>query len=307
MKRPVSLLILVCLPVFVIGCAAEPRLLRETYSSDVTGHDRDYFVYLPANFTAQDIWPVLLFLHGNGERGNARDELDFVMHHGPLYEAWVQKRNLPFIIISPQLPMYDQASEPYIRDRKVEDIPRRLAERTPQRPARFRSVEPMNGTTSKTPDQFGIEGPPSGWSLHESELMDMIDNVIAKFRGDPHRVYISGLSYGGFGAWYMASKYPERFAAANPVVGYAHPDLIDSIARHKVPIWCIAGGRDPTVPVAYFYDGMNRLEQLGHDDFRFTVEEDMNHDAWTRVYSGEDIYNWMLAHSTQRDDSVNRN
>ena len=62
-------------------------------------------------------------------------------------------------------------------------------------------------------------------------------------------------------------------------------------------VWCFAGGRDPAVPVKYFYDGMNRLEQLGHREVRFTVEEDMNHNVWTRVYAGDDIYRWMLSHS----------
>lgn len=290
-----------------MGCAGEPQLLRETYASEVTGQDRDYFVFLPANFAEKDMWPVILFLHGNGERGNARDELDYVLHHGPLYEAWVQKRDLPFVIISPQLPMYDMGDEPYIKNRKVEDIPRRLVEGTPTRPAKFRSAAPIDRSASKRPDQYGIEGPPSGWSLHESELTDMVDTVIAKFRGDPNRVYLSGLSYGGFGVWYMASKYPERFAAANPVVGYPHPDLVDSIAEHRVPIWCFAGGRDPTVPVEYFYDGMNRLEQLGHDNSRLTVEEDMDHDVWTRVYSGKDIYDWLLSHTNQADRSVGGN
>ena len=95
----------------------------------------------------------------------------------------------------------------------------------------------------------------------------------------------------------MASKYPNRFAAANPIVGYAHPDLIDSIASAGIPVWCFAGGRDRVIPVEHFYAGMNKLEQLSSAEVRFTVEEDMNHDVWTRVYAGEDIYRWMLSHS----------
>ena len=51
------------------------------------------------------------------------------------------------------------------------------------------------------------------------------------------------------------------------------------------------------VPVKYFYDGMNGLEQLGHNNVRFTVEEDMSHDVWKRVYAGEHVYNWMLSHA----------
>jgi predicted peptidase len=285
----------------VLHCPAmaqtEPRLLRESYFSEVTGQERDYLVYLPNEYSARDRWPVLLFLHGNGERGDGKDELDFVMVHGPLYEAWVQKRDLPFVIIAPQLPMYDMGDVPYIKNRRTEDIPGRLAEGTPPRPAKFPSDQPMNGSGSNFREDWPLEGPPSGWDLHDDELISMVDKIIEKYRGDPQRIYLTGLSYGGFGVWWMASKYPERFAAANPVVGYPHPDLVDSIASAGIPIWCFAGGRDPVVLVENFYAGLNKLEKLSSADVRFTVEEDMNHDVWSRVYAGEDIYRWLLSHT----------
>ena len=103
---------------------SEPQLLRETYQSDVMNAERDYFVYLPVNFAAQDSWPVILFLHGDGERGDARDELDYVLHHGPLYEAWVQRRELPFVIVAPQLDLFGMhETVGYIRDRDPASIP----------------------------------------------------------------------------------------------------------------------------------------------------------------------------------------
>ena len=276
---------------------SEPQLLRESYFSEVAGKERDYFVYLPGEFSTRDKWPVLLYLHGNGERGDGKGELDFVLVHGPLYETWVQKRDLPFVIIAPQLPMYEMGDVPYIKNRKIGEIPRRLAEGVPPRPDKFPTEQPMNGSQSQFPDQFPIEGPPSGWNLHDSELVGMVSTTIEKYRGDPRRVYLTGLSYGGFGVWWMASKYPELFAAASPIVGYAHPDLIDSIADAGIPVWCFAGGRDLVVPVGYFYPGMNKLEDLSSAEVRFTVEEDMNHDVWTRVYAGEDIYHWLLSQS----------
>ena len=140
---------------------SEPQLLRESYFSEVTGKERDYFVYLPSAFTTRDEWPVLLFLHGNGERGDGKGELDFVLVHGPLYEAWIQKRDLRFVIVAPQLPMYDMGEVPYIKSRSVEDIPKRLAEGVPARPEKFPTEQPMNGSQSRFPDQFPIEGPPS--------------------------------------------------------------------------------------------------------------------------------------------------
>jgi predicted peptidase len=297
MKYLSVVLVMWFLPLNSIGATEGPQLLREAYFSNVTTKERGYFVYLPNGFAARERWPVILFLHGNGERGDGLKDLDFVMVHGPLYEAWIQKRDLPFVIIAPQLPVYDQGDDPSIKFRKPGDAPRRLQDGVPERAVKFPADEPMSGSKSHKPDVYGIEGPPFGWSLHAEELIRMVDKVIDDYRGDPDRVYLTGLSYGGYGTWYLASKYPDRFAAAVPIVGYAHPGLIDSIARARMPVWCFAGGRDPVVPVKYFYAGMNKLEKLSDADIRFTVEEDMNHDVWTRVYAGEDIYNWMLSHT----------
>ena len=91
-----------------VAVLSEPELKRVSYRSARTGKDRDYFVYLPRGFAQQNQWPVLLFLHGDGERGDAKGELDFLLIHGPLFEAWCQRRDLPFVIISPQLDKFSQ-------------------------------------------------------------------------------------------------------------------------------------------------------------------------------------------------------
>jgi hypothetical protein len=63
-------------------------------------------------------------------------------------------------------------------------------------------------------------------------------------------------------------------------------------------MWVFAGGRDRTDnAVKYFYPLLNELEKLGHPDVRFTIEADMGHDAWIRVYQGKDLYDWFLTHS----------
>ena len=66
------------------------------------------------------------------------------------------------------------------------------------------------------------------------------------------------------------------FAAINPVVGWGHPDLMAPIAEHKIPVWAFCGGRDAVIPCRYFYKGINRLEELGHKNVRFTTHEDMS-------------------------------
>lgn len=239
----------------------------------------------------------MLFLHGNGERGDAREDLDWVLVHGPLYEAWIQKRDLPFIIVAPQLPLYglDETVD-YIRDRQVSDIPQRLDEGVPARPEEFPTPQHMDGNATDAANPFGPDGPPHGWNLLENDLLQILDDVLGSFRADPKRVYLTGISYGGFGTWNLASHHPERFAAIAPVVAFGHTDLMPPLAEHGLPIWVFAGGRDEAVPVRYFYPGLNALEELGHPEVRFTNHEDMGHDTWRRVYEGDDLYDWLLEH-----------
>ncbi len=277
------------------------ELLRIPIQSTVDQKERDYFLYLPKGHQQAvekgEKLPVLMFLHGDGERGNGKDELDWVIAHGPLYEAWIQKRDLPFIMIVPQLPKFGRDKLPgmeFLANRNRADIPQRLEEGVPSRPELFPTEGKMKGAV---PAETLEALPPDGWERSEQDLLAMIDQIIKEYNGDSKRVYLSGLSYGGFGTWYMASKHPNLFAAINPVVGWGHPDLMPPIAAAKIPTWVFAGGRDYVVQTQYFFEGLNKLEELGHDHVRFTIHEEMNHDAWRRVYGGQDIYDWFLGFS----------
>ena len=236
--RPILLFYLTALfsfPQLISQSVSLPELIRVSYRSHGEKVQRDFYLYLPYGFHSSSPdrkWPVLMFLHGNGERGNGREDLDWVMAHGPIYEAWIQKRDLPFIIIAPQLPMYGMDSIPYIRDRKPEQIPRRLEAGVPDRPEEFATPQRMEPQAAAAwlPDAL----PPSGWEQEEDDLMEMIENVIKNYNGDESRIYLTGLSYGGFGTWYMASKHPKTWAAICPIVGWGHPDLMKPIAEHQV-------------------------------------------------------------------------
>jgi predicted peptidase len=278
---------------------SEPELRRIAYQSSRTGKEREYFVYLPRGFKQQKTWPVMLFLHGDGERGDAKAELDYVLIHGPLNEAWVQKRDLPFVIISPQLDKFSRGEIPYIRDRTPAQIPKRLADGVPKREdERNARVEPKtSGLPANNDLAEAPKGPPEGWSEMDAEVMAMVDATLRDFKGDSTHVYITGLSYGGFGTWYFGSKYPEKFAAMAPVVGYGYLDQAAAIAKAKLPVWCFAGGRDPAVQPEYFFAAMNELEKLGNVENRFTIEADLGHFTWVRVYGGQDLYTWMLSHT----------
>lgn len=297
-----SIVLLIILTITSCGSkhktSSEAQLLRIPYTSTVDQTGRNYFVFLPKGYDQEKDkkWPVLVFLHGNGERGNGQNELDYVLIHGPLYEAWIQKRDLPFVMVVPQLHMFgrDTLGLGYIDNRVTDWIPKRLGNGVPERPKDHIINEPMLGTVvSDTipPLSTYFNG---GWNAVEKDVMAMIDKTLLDYNSDENRIYLSGISYGGFGTWYLASKNPKRFAAINPVVAYGHPNLMDSIAQYKIPVWNIAGGRDHVVPVKYFYKGMNKLEALGHHNIRFTIQAEMGHDVWRHIYAGDDIYNWLL-------------
>ncbi len=282
--------------VITISAQSDPQLLRVPFTSTVTQESHNFFLYLPKDYNVlpDKKWPVMLFLHGNGERGNGQDELDWVMVHGPLMEAWVQKRDLPFIIISPQLPMFGlDTIHSWIRDRDPVRIPRRQEHGVPAREPVDPVVEEMTGDFPA--DSFPYLTKTDGWELIMDDLLYMVRSTLEDYRGDPDRVYLTGLSYGGFGTWTLAASYPEMWAAILPIAGWGHPDIVGPIARHHIPVWAFAGGRDPVVPVRYFYPAMNRLKAMGHPDVRFTVHEDMGHDVWKRVYAGDDAYHWLLS------------
>jgi len=283
------------------------QLLRLAYDSAVTGEKREYFVYLPANYAKRTdaAWPVILFLHGNGERGNGLDELDYVLTHGPLMETWIQRRDLPFVIISPQLPLFGELEA--IAERLTEK-PARSEHGATRRNYGFPSDLPIQRTNSEDFPEgvHSLYDPfsepqtlPAGWDRVDEELISMLDTVLTStvltsFRTDPNRVYLTGLSMGGFGTFHMAAKYPDRWAAIAPVVGTGKPEDAKKLADAKLPIWMFGGGKDTVVKPHWLYRMARALEEAGHPSLRFTVHEDMNHDAWKRVYEGEDLYNWFM-------------
>lgn len=300
LARKLSLLILsFCFLLASTAFSAEqskPRLERVSYHSDATGLERDYYVYLPEGYEEQKEWPVMLFLHGNGERGNGKSELDYTFIHGPIFEAWSQKRDLPFVIIVPQLPIFSMGRFGFISNRTMDIVPYPKSEGMNPYRANYSGEELMNGIVSDSDLPYEKEGQEDGWNRIEHELLGMVDSTLENFKGDKDRVYLTGLSTGGFGVWYIGGMYPERFAAMAPITAFGHPDLAPALVESKMPLWVITGGRDPYVKMQYFYPSLNKLEELGHPEVRFTVHEDMGHIAWQRAYEGQDLYDWFLKH-----------
>jgi predicted peptidase len=195
-----------------------------------------YLTWLPNEYAEQTSlrWPLLLFLHGGGERG---DDLKKLLGHGPprMLEGGLR---LPFIVIAPQCPL----------------------------------------------DQ--------DWST--DALSALLDEAEARYRVDPARIYLTGLSRGGTGVVDLAMACPERFAAIAPVAAAPNASLAWRIP--KVPAWFFHGKKDPLVPVQSTEIAVRRLKHLGGSP-RMTIYPKVGHDAWTATYANRELYSWLAAQS----------
>jgi predicted peptidase len=134
------------------------------------------------------------------------------------------------------------------------------------------------------------------WSMILPALDAFVAEVVEKFHADPDRVYLTGLSMGGFGAWALATEYPGRFAAVAPICGGGRPllDFPERLRRIvRLPVWCFHGERDDEIPVRESVKLVDALKAYG-GDVRLTVYPDVGHDSWTRAYDNPELYAWFL-------------
>jgi len=202
----------------------------------------DYLLHLPAGYEQAGPWPLILFLHGAGERGNDLS----LLNKNPLpamLEA--QETNLPFVVVSPQCPGDDW------------------------------------------------------WPMMVDELMVLLEDVEQRYNIDRSRVYLTGLSMGGFGAWSLACAHPERFAAIAPICGGYHGPSPMVRTLKDTPVWAFHGAKDPVVPVEQTLQLVEELRQVD-GDVRVTVYPELEHDCWTITYHNPELYDWFLSH-TQSD------
>lgn len=192
-----------------------------------------YLLYLPDKYGSQDLWPLILFLHGAGEKGNELDRLKKTGLPGKLETV----ENFPFIVISPQCPRG------------------------------------------------------SYWSARS--LGELLDDAAARYKVDPSRIYLTGISMGGYGAWDFAVEQPWRFAAIAPICGGGNPGLAERIKG--IPVWAFHGDQDEIVPISESEVMVDALKRYG-GNIRFTIYPDAGHDSWTRTYNDPELYEWFLSH-----------
>lgn len=177
--------------------------------------------------------PLILFLHGRGERGR---DLSRAARYG-LPQELERGLELPAVVIAPQCP------------------------------------------------------PETRWTDHGPELLRLLDEVVARYHADLARIYLSGLSMGGQGAWFLASEAPERFAALTVVCARSLPERAPRLA--SLPIWVFHGDDDEVVPVAESLAMVEALSACGGAP-RLTRYPKVRHNAWNQAYANPELYAWLL-------------
>jgi predicted peptidase len=191
-----------------------------------------YLLYLPPDYDKQESWPLVLFLHGSGERGS---DLELVKKHGPP-KLIAAGKDFPFVVVSPQCPLE-------------------------------KSWEPL-------------------------ELTALLDEITRIYKIDSDRIYVTGLSMGGFGTWRLAAYTPERFAAIAPICGGGETGWAKRLVH--LPVWAFHGAKDASVPLERSQAMVDALKKNG-GDAKLTVYPDAEHDAWTATYDNPQFYEWLLA------------
>ena len=252
------LAVLLCLMSASLAGHAGEAARFDKRSLELHGTTYRYQVFVPDGWTAKREWPVVLFLHGSGERGNDnRSQLSqglppWLREHG---------KDFPALVVIPQAP----------------------------------------------------DG--SAWSGEVEQMaLAALDDSIRHYHGDRQRLYLTGLSMGGYGSWQIALDHPGMFAAAAIICGgIRHPndsdrlqvlgipaqatDPYDWVAAHvgKLPTWIFNGAVDDVVPPRESHRMHTALQARGIE-VRYTEFPGIGHAAWPMAYASAGLWPWMFAH-----------
>ena len=131
----------------------------------------------------------------------------------------------------------------------------------------------------------------SFWVAKIESLKTFIDRIISLYHIDKSRIYLCGLSMGGFGTWYAAMAYPELFTAIAPCCGGG---MAWNASVLKMPIWTFHGKEDAVVSPNQTLEMVEKLKDT-NPNFKYTLYDGVGHDSWTRAFS-EELLNWLLSH-----------
>jgi predicted peptidase len=202
--------------------------------------DSKYVLFVPHDYKGDKEFPLILFLHGAGERGDD-GEAPVKQGIGNAIKFKNGEKKFPFFVVFPQCS--------------------------------------KKGT-------WKAGGPDADRAL------GILDEVQKTYKIDAKRIYLTGLSLGGYGTWSLAAADPDRWAAIAPVCGGGDPSMASKIK--DIPCWCFHGDQDKAVAVNKSREMIDALKKAGGNP-RYSEFPYVGHNSWDPAYTTSELYPWLLA------------
>ncbi|MEO5713738.1 MAG: PHB depolymerase family esterase [Luteolibacter sp.] len=212
-----------------------------------------YRILSPAKIEPGVRYPLVIFLHGAGERGD--DNTSQLRHGGALFSNPENREKYPAFVIFPQCPNGKRWVEVDWGDANPHQQPKEPG-------------DPM------------------------SSVIELVPSLMKSLPVDRSRVYVMGMSMGGFGTWDLAARHPEWFAAAVPICGGADNSTAPLLA--KLPIWTFHGDQDPTIHVERTRSMVEALNKAGGSP-KYTELPGIQHNAWNSAFADPGLLPWLFA------------
>jgi predicted peptidase len=228
---------------------------REFKSAD--GSSLPYRILFPENYDTSKKYPLILVLHGAGERGNDNEKQ--LVHGAKLFLDSVVREKYPAIVVFPQCP-----TESYWSSVRID-----------------RGVSPLKLDFDYTR--------PATQPLKDA--VSLVRKLVEEEAVVEDKVYITGLSMGGMGTFEAVYRNPDLFAAAMPICGGGDTAHYKKI---KIPFWVFHGDADAVVDVKYSRSMVEKLKDL-HMKVKYTEYPGVNHNSWDNAFAEPDFLKWMFS------------
>lgn len=249
------------------------RVMEKKTFSASNGMQMPYRLFIPSDYTGETAYPLVVFLHGRGQRGTQNeskifDDVALFTDDNSIVSPNGQHR-FPSIVLVPQCSDHspDQEWAHWVGN-------------SPEKP-------------------FAGLGKDGSYQQHEepsssgAAALELIEATIKNYAIDPNRVYITGVSMGGFGTWEFTTRRPDLFAAAVPMAGYSDPSKADKIK--DIPFWIFHGDQDEYNPVEGSRIMAQRLESLGAE-VKYTEYAGVKHgETFEKAWKNPEILPWMFS------------
>ena len=244
----------------VAGIFAQENTLYHSKQHITAKDTLQYRILYPEGFTEEQVYPVIFFLHGAGERGSDNEKQ--LAHGSKLFVQDSIRKNFPAIVVFPQCPKEDY----------------------------WASVDVDRSNYPIALDFKYKEGPTKALS----SVLSLLDLMLAQPYTKKDQVYIMGLSMGGMGTYEMMYRRPDTFAAAIAICGAGEANSATNYAK-KIPVWAFHGSEDNVVNPQESLLMVSQLLQGGGLP-QFTLYDHENHNSWDRAFAEPQLLPWLFSH-----------